>query len=140
MNVYEILQEMAHNFENKIEKEMTLTVQFNIADQKTFWHVSIQGRTVVIHRGVHPSPHIVLDTTADTIQQIYHDTLTGFTAAGKAKISDTAPLDWRLHENLKITPEIQAALYFFIQHFFNTTVPEKVLLGKQYARVVYDIL
>jgi mannose-6-phosphate isomerase-like protein (cupin superfamily) len=59
------------------------------------------------------------------------------TAAAKTKISDYAPLNWKLPEGLKLTPEIMAKIYFFVQHFFNWRVPEKILLGEKYSRVVH---
>lgn len=135
MNVDEILEEMAHTFQHKIDKDFVLTVQIDIDENS--WHITTEDETVTVCKGSHPRPHFTLITTSDTLQRIYQGEMTAFTAAGKAKASDPAPLDWKIPEDLDVTPETQANAYFFIQHFFNRTTPEKIVLGEQYARVVH---
>ncbi len=63
--------------------------------------------------------------------------MTATTALSKAKGSDYAPLDFKLVEDLEVTPEVRTQLYTFLQHFFNPSVPERILLGEEYSRVVH---
>lgn len=135
MNVDKILKKMAHSFQNKIDKDFMLTVVIKVDESS--WHITTEDKTVTVSRSSHPHPHVTLRTTSDTLQRIYQGGMTAFTAAGKAKISDPAPLDWKIPEDLDITLEIQANIYFFIQHFFNMTTPEKIVLKEQYSRVVH---
>jgi mannose-6-phosphate isomerase-like protein (cupin superfamily) len=135
MNVDEILKKMAHSFQNKIDKDFMLTVVIKVDESS--WHITTENETVTVSKSSHPHPHVTLRTTSDTLQRIYRGEMTAFTAAGKANISDPAPLDWKIPEDLDITPEIQANIYFFIQHFFNMTTPEKIVLKEQYSRVVH---
>jgi mannose-6-phosphate isomerase-like protein (cupin superfamily) len=59
------------------------------------------------------------------------------TAAGKAQASDAAPLDFRLGEEIELTPVLKTQLFHFIQSFFNRSIPERTFLGEEYARKVH---
>ena len=133
----EILQEMAENFQNKIDIDFTLTVQFDIQDQDESFCIKTEYGEVTIHEGPCENSHLLLVTDTDTIQKIYNNEITAFTAAGKARMSEPAPLDWKLPKNAEFTPELVDNAYFFIQHFFNRTFPEKILLGEEYSRLVH---
>ncbi|MBU7026130.1 MAG: cupin domain-containing protein [Theionarchaea archaeon] len=137
MNVDEMLKEMAQPFQTKIEKGYTFTVQVDIQDQNASWHVVTENGKVTVNNGPCDQPHFIFVTTTDVLHQIYHGKMAAFTAASKAKMSDTAPLDWKIPENVEITPEMLSKAYFFLRHFFNTSDPEKILLGEQYSRVVH---
>ncbi len=126
---------MARAFQNKIDKDFVLTVQIDIDESS--WHVTAKDETVAVLKGSHPHPHVTLITTADTLQRIYQGEMTALTAAGKARVSDPAPLDWEVPADLDVTPALQANVYFFIQHFFNVATPEKIVLGEQHSRVVH---
>jgi mannose-6-phosphate isomerase-like protein (cupin superfamily) len=129
----EIIQEMAHWFEDRIDEDFTLTVQVDISDTEESCHIVANHGTVTVCKGPHTHPHITLTTTEDTLQKIYNGEITAFTAA-EARMSDNAPLDWNLSEN-GFSPEIVASAYFFVQHFFTRTTPEKILLDEQYSRL-----
>jgi hypothetical protein len=62
--------------------------------------------------------------------------MTGLTAAGKAKGSDTAPLEMKFGEGVEFTSAVREKLFTFIQHYFNRSIPEKVVLGEERSRVV----
>ena len=135
MNVEEILQEMALNFQNKIDKDYTVVVQFIIQDAA--WHVTVKQGVATVKTGHHDHPHILFVTTVEALQAIYCGEMTALTAAGKAKASDAAPLDWKLPENVEFTPELLEKVYIFIQHFFTTRTLKKIVLGEQYSRLVH---
>jgi len=134
----EMLRMMGENFKNKIDEEFSLIVQFDIKDRKESWHVIVEkGRRIVVGQGPHKQARLFFVTTIDTLCLIYDGKMTAMTAAGKAKGSDLSPLDLKLAEGLEFTPEIRTQLYTFLYHFFNPSVPEKILLGGEYSRVVH---
>lgn len=137
MTEEEMLQTMADSFQNKIDKDFALMVQLDIVDKKASWHVIIENGKVNVNKGAHGQAHFTLVTDTNTLSQIYEGKVTAMTAASKATSSDHAPLDWRLPEGSELTPETIAKGQFFIQHFFNQTVPEKILLGERYSRFIH---
>lgn len=137
-DVGDILNVMAQSFKNKIEEDFSVIVQFDMKDRKESWHVIVEkGRNVVVGKGPHEEARFFFFTTTDTLRLIYEGKMTAATAASKAKGSDHAPLDLKLAERLELTPEVRIQFYTFIQHFFNSSVPEKILLGEEYSRVVH---
>lgn len=139
--VYEVgkmLHIMAENFKSKIDEDFSLIVQLDIKEKKESWHVIVKkGRKVTVGKGPHKQARYFFFTTTDTLRLIYEGKMTAATAAGKAKGSDYAPLDLKLVEGLEFTPEVRIQLYTFLYHFFNPSVPERILLGEEYSRVVH---
>lgn len=137
-DVGKIFHTLAENFKSKIDEQFALIVQFDMKDQKESWHIIVEkGRKVTVNKGPHQEARFFFSATTDTLHLIYDGKMTAMTAVGKAKGSDHAPLDLRLAEGLKPTLEVMTQLYTFIQHFFNPSVPEKILLGEEYSRVVH---
>ncbi len=137
MDTYEIFQEMAHTFQNKMEKEFSILVECEITDTEKVWHVKVENGEVTVKEGQGGESAFRLKTSSTTLQQIYDGEITALTAAGKAMVSDTAPLDWKLPEGIDFNPEYMSDVLFFIQHFFNRTDPEKIHLGEEHSRVVH---
>lgn len=137
MNIKTVLEEMADQFRKKIDKMYHFTVQFHMKDSNEVYHITIKDKIVQVCEGVHPCPELHLYTTSKTLEDIFQSKMTAFTAAGKARLSDTPPLDWEIAEQGKAHPRIQAALYFFVMHFFNTEDPEVIELAEEHARVVH---
>lgn len=137
-DVDKMLHAMAENFKSKIDEEFSLIVQFDMKDKKESWHVIVEkGRKVAVGKGPHKQARFFFFTTTDTLRLIYEGKMTAMTATGKAKGSDHVPLDGKLAEHLEYTPGVRTQLYTFLQHFFNPSVPEKILLGEKYSRVVH---
>jgi len=137
-DVDEMLNVMANTFKNKIEDDFSAIAQFDIKDQKDSWHVIVKkGRSVIVGRGPHKQARFYFSATTDTLRLIYQGKMTAMTAAGKAKGSDNAPLNLELAEGLEFTPEIRTQLYTFLYRFFNPSLPERILLGEEYSRVVH---
>ncbi|MBU7010352.1 MAG: SCP2 sterol-binding domain-containing protein [Theionarchaea archaeon] len=109
-------------------EEHTLTVQVNIQDQNQTFHITTKNRKVTVNKRPCDQPHFILTITTETLCKIYHGEMAALTAAGKAKISDAAPLDWKLPETIEFTPEILAKVYFFIQHFLTHQILKKLFL------------
>ncbi len=137
MDINEMLHVMADSFRNKIDKDFSLIVQLDVEDKKASWHIVIENKKVIVRKGPHDEAHFILATNTNTLRQIYSGEITAMTAAAKAKSYDHAPLSWKLPDNVKPTPEIMAKFYFFIQHFFNWKVPEKIVLEEKHSRAVH---
>lgn len=137
-NVGEILLKMAEGFKAKIDDKFKILAQFDIEGTDTSWHVIVEpGRNVTVGRGPYSNAQYFFQINADTLQLIADGRLTGMTAASKGSGSDYAPLDLKLADGMEFTTETRILLYTFIQHFFNLSNPEKVLLGEQYSRKVH---
>jgi mannose-6-phosphate isomerase-like protein (cupin superfamily)/putative sterol carrier protein len=137
-DVGEILASMAEVFKSKIDEDYSVIVQFDITDKEESWHVIVEeGRKVSVGKGPHEQAAFFVITTLDTLRLFLEGKMTAMTAAGKATDADHAPLDVKLAEGLEFTPEIRTQFFTFLYHFFNTTVPERILLGEEYSRVVH---
>lgn len=137
-DVGDILNLMAESFKDKIGEDFSLIVQIEIKDKKESWHVVVEkGRNVTVGKGPHQEARYFFFTTTDTLGLIYEGKMTAATALSKGKGSHCAPLDLKLAEGLEFTPEVRIQLYTFLYHFFNPSVPEKILLGEEHSRVVH---
>jgi mannose-6-phosphate isomerase-like protein (cupin superfamily) len=137
-DVGEMLIVMAESFKNKIDRDFSTIVQFDITDRKESWHVIVEkGRSVTVGEGPHKHARCLFFTTTDTLRLIFEGKMTAMTAAGKGEGSDHAPLDLSLAEGLEFTPELRTELYTFLYHFFNPSVPERILLGEEQSRLVH---
>ena len=137
-DVGEMLESMAQVFKTKIDEHYSMIVQFDITDKQESWHVIVeQGRKMSVGKGAREGAGLFVSTTSDTLRLIQQGKMTAMTAGGKATGADHAPLDVRLAEDMEITPETRTRFYTFLQHFFNPTVPERILLGEEYSRVVH---
>jgi mannose-6-phosphate isomerase-like protein (cupin superfamily) len=138
VDVGEILHAMADSFKHKIDDEFSLVVQLDMKDEEKSWHIVVKkGRNITVSEGSHESARFLFLTTSPTLRLIYEGNITAMTAAGKAQGSDQAPLDLRLAEGLEFTSEVKRQLYTFVQHFFNPSVPERILLGEEYSRLIH---
>jgi mannose-6-phosphate isomerase-like protein (cupin superfamily) len=133
-----ILTQMANSFVEKIDNEFTIAVQFDIKELDTPWQVIVEkGRKIHVRQGSCDSAQFYFQSDIRTLRGIMEGKMTGLTAAGKATGSDSAPLDVRPAENLEFDPETRVRLFTFIQHFFNLSNPEKIMLGEKYSRMVH---
>ena len=137
-DTYLILQKMADQFRDKIGDRYSIIAQFDIQATGDTWHLSVEpGKSVTISEGPCDSAQYRFSVNPDTLMLIASGGMTGMTAAAKASGTDRAPLDLQLAEGMELTPEVRSQLYTFMQHFFNPTTPEKILLGREHARPVH---
>jgi len=138
IDVHDMLETMAEVFKSKIDEDFSAIVQFDIRDKKESWHVMVEkGQNVTVEKGPHKNARFFFSTTSDTLRLICEGKMTAMTAAGKATGSDQAPLDLKLAQGLEFTPENKTQFYTFLYHFFNPSIPERILLGEEYSRSVH---
>ncbi len=136
--VRKFLEDWTESFWRKVPDDYSLTVQIDVHPGPTSWHIVVEpGRRVELGEGDHPNAQVVFSTTEETLQRIYEGKMTALTAAGKARMSDSAPVEFRLGEGVELTPALKAKLFFFVQSFFNRSTPERILLGEERARKVH---
>lgn len=135
MNSYDILKHMSVSFENKVDKDFFARVQFDFKNTGKTYFLTVKEGKVILEDDSHGEADVILKTTEKVLNKIYKGEITAFTAAGKAHVSEPAPLDWELKGGF--VPEKMKDMYFFIMHFFNTTKPEKIQLGERYSRKVH---
>lgn len=135
MKTNEILNRMANKFRDKIEKDFRLKIRFNFTDIQSTYFLIVQNGEVMINNSLAEEVDVILTTTEKVLKNIYRGEITAFTAAGKAHITDDAPLNWEIVGGS--SPEEIKKIYYVVMHFFNTSKPEKIKLGEQYSRKVH---
>jgi len=136
--VEQFLRDWSESFQGKVPDDYSLIVQIDVQPGPASWHIIVgPGKQLELGEGAHPEADVILSATAETLQMIYEGKITALTAAGRAHVSDSAPLDFRLGEGVELTPDLWAKLFVFIQSFFNRSKPERIPLGEEHARMVH---
>ena len=134
----QILNAMTKSFSKKISPEFVLRVQFNIVSSPQSWHLTAKsGGDVTLERGFNPHAEVILSVSEEVLQQIYKGKMTALTAGSKGNADETPLLDFKLGEMIEFTTNLKERLFFFLQHFFNRSEPEKIVLDEQHARKVH---
>ncbi len=137
-DLHHVLQEMAASFSCRIPEDFSLRVQLDIRPDTGTWHVIAEpGGRVTVSPGSDQQPQVILVMTEGTLRTIRSGQMAALTAAAKTAISDPAPLDYRLGPGQSFTPQLYADMLVFLQHFFNLTEPERILLGESHSRKVH---
>lgn len=136
LKIYDMFKEMAECFTKKISADYRCICQLNVNDLNESWYLIATNGKVEVCQEYDGELDVIVETTQATLQDIYSGKMTAFTAAGKAHVNDSAPLDWRMPKTGYVPEKIEH-LYFFISHFFHPTEPEKILLGEEHSRVVH---
>jgi hypothetical protein len=111
-DVERMLVDMADSFRQKSPSNLALIVQINIQPTDRVWHIGIDpGKFIQVRAGSHPKAQFIFSTTEETLRLIYEGKMTGLTAAGKAKDSDTAPLEMKFGEGVEFTSAVREKLF-----------------------------
>jgi len=133
--VREMLEGFCTSYIAKTPNPVDISFGFLINDGQ-WWTVSIQKEGSYTIANCKPSkPTFYLVSTAKTLEDSYLWKMHFLTAAGRAKMNDYAPLDVRFIDGY--SPPKDLDLMDFAFHFFVIGEPEKILFGKDHARVVH---
>jgi len=136
-SVKQMLEEMGAIFSQKIEEDFSLSVQIDLTPRQS-WHIVVEpGGHVVVGEGPDQRAQFIISTSVETLRMMYEGKMTGLTAAGKAHGAEVAPLELQPVEDIEFTPELRVKVFSFIQHFFNRSMPERVLLREEHSRMVH---
>lgn len=131
------LETLSRSFKHQIDEEYAANIQFTVSDLNEVWSVTIRpGRNISVRKGSNEEAECFFTADRETYEKIFKGEFTALTAAGRARLSDPAPLDFHLAPGLNFHEE-RKRLYPFILHFFNSSRPEKILLGEKHARLVH---
>lgn len=137
-DVQRMLEAFAESYRAKAPENLSLTVQITVQPRNETWHVVVEpGRQVRVVPGEAPAPTFRCVTTAEVLEDLCEGRMSGLTAAGKARASDPAPLEVVPGPGVSMTPGLAALLFSFGQHFFNRSLPERIPLGVEHARVIH---
>jgi hypothetical protein len=104
--------------------ELTIGVQIKEVGE---WYLEIAGQKAIsLEEGALcvPAPYYITDMT--TLRRIDRGELGVMTAMGRAKMSDSAPMDFGLAKGYQLTPAAMATLMPFTFHFWTKGQPELV--------------
>lgn len=105
------------------------------------WTIAIdadRSPPVTLSGGLPDVPAFVCVTDRDTLNKIYRGEINALTAAGRARMSDKAPLDFEFIHGFQPDPaflsEVMLPLGF---HFFTRGKPEIIFFGEDHSRFVH---
>ena len=136
---HEMLAGMTDVYNQKASPEAPLKIMFQTKPDNETWFLNLRtGKPGKLEKSC-PSgqPQIIFKFSKEILTQIYTGEMTGLTAIGREKMSDKTPLDFELGPETQITPSLLNQFYKFIQHFFNPTNPEKIIIDKSHSRMVH---
>ena len=133
----EMLEAWAAMFEQKIDDDYTIYVQFQIAPDMQMLLVKAEGGRVEVIDGRSRIADMLLVASEEILRDLWNDRMWALTAAGKARYTDEAPLNWLMPSGVRASGASNADALFFAMHFFFRAEPEKILLGEEHARNVH---
>ena len=137
-SAFSLLSTLASAYDQKNPQREDLIVKYEIDTPAESWFIIIQAKKpTTISTTAQNSPQVILSSSLDTLETIVQGKLTGLTAMGRENLSDETPLNFRPGPDTPMSPALMADLLTFIQRFFNPSVPEKVALGQEHARLVH---
>jgi mannose-6-phosphate isomerase-like protein (cupin superfamily) len=138
--VENMLQEMTDRYRCKVSEQLQFIVQIDILPSEGSWHICVEPRREVSLRdGKNDKSRFTLQTTKETLQDMYTGKLAPITAMARARMADITPMDVIPGKDVKLIPGSEDYIRFlhFIQRFFNRFEPERTLLGSEHARKVH---
>lgn len=133
-----ILQDLARAYRAGAPPAQPFTVQFEIEPEPQCWHVRFDSEPApTVEPGASQEARFTCLLSRATLERLVAGDLAPLTAAGRTRLSEPAPLDFRLPEGLSLTPAVQSQLIDFAQRFFNPTSPQRVRLGEDHTRPIH---
>lgn len=134
----EILVELAQGYQLKTTLNSDFVVQFNLQPENEIWHIHFRPtQKPIINEGASEAARFIFLLAPEILEKLSQGEISPLTAAGRANISENAPLDFKLGEGLSLNQETYLELIEFTQRFFNATSPECIRFGIEHARIVH---
>jgi mannose-6-phosphate isomerase-like protein (cupin superfamily) len=136
--IEDILQHFAQEYHGLGSDTCAYVVQFDVGPADQSWHAEVfPDGHIELAAGASDHAAFVFATDEAALRDIYHERMTGFTAAAQATGLDAVPLEVRTTEAAAQLGNPHGALLGFTQDFFNRTWPERIQLGEEHSRVVH---
>jgi mannose-6-phosphate isomerase-like protein (cupin superfamily) len=143
ISIEKMLEEFVNDYEKNDElpgSPITFGIQIT-GEEGGKWAVSIDATKqdkVTLTKGFPSQPTFYVVTDAVTLRKIFNGEINALTAAGRARMSDKAPLDFEFMEgfqpSMDFISDVMLSLGF---HFFNRGKPEIIPFGEEYSRIVH---
>ena len=137
MNILEELREMSNFYSAKKPDKFKGKIHLLIGDEDGYLVEMGKNDIEVKEAGMENQGDIGLVMSEETFENLSSGKWNGMTAAGRANMSDPAPLDFRLPEGQGMDAEKLQMMYHFLIHFFNKEYPTITKLGKEHSRKVH---
>ena len=137
MNILEELREMSKFYIAKKPDRLHGKVHLLIGDEEGFLVEMTKNDIKVKEADVEDQGYIGLVMSEETFERLSSGKWNGMTAAGRANMSDPAPLDFRVPEGEGMDAQKMQMMYHFLIHFFSKEYPTITKLGKEHSRKVH---
>ncbi|MFW6141279.1 MAG: cupin domain-containing protein [Candidatus Saliniplasma sp.] len=137
MNLIEELRELSKFYLTKKSDQLQGKVHLSIGDEKGFIVDMGENDIEVQEASVENQGDIGLVMSRETFEKLSSGKWNGMTAAGRANMSDPAPLDFRVPEGEGMDDQELQMMYHFLIHFFSKGYPTVTKLGKEHSRKVH---
>ena len=141
----EILRSYAEDFQSDPAAAEPITFGIKVSGEGGGeWHVVVGGKKaangdyqVDLVRGLPPNPAAFYTLSLAALRKIDSGEINALTAMGRARASDTAPMDIGLMDGFEPAPDFFGRLIPFTFHFWTRGVPEIVNFGRPQSREVH---
>jgi len=137
MNILEELREMSKFYTAKKPDDLQIKVHLLIGDEDGYLVEMGKNDIKVKEAGIENQGDIGLVMSEETFDKLSSGKWNGMTAAGRANMSDPAPLDFRVPEGQGMDAQKLQMMYHFLIHFFSKEYPTITKLGKEHSRKVH---
>lgn len=135
MSVKEILEAFTQSYVEKTDDVVPLLFGFLIDGHK-WWTISIHhDRSFQLRQEKPRAPTFYFTATSATLKDIASGALRAPTAMAKARARDRAPLDVAFMDGYALSESFDVREFVF--RYFSVGRIEKIMLGKQFARIVH---
>lgn len=133
--IQKILEDFTRSYVEKTTELQNLTFGFKI-DGENWWTVAVKNDgSYTVSKNKPDEPTFYFTAEMQALEKVHAGMMTGFTAMAKARASDYTPMDFDYMEGYKSDDSFN--LLDFIFRYFIIGKIEKIMLGKEYARIVH---
>ena len=135
----EMIKDFAASYQEKAATEEKAVFGIEIKGEGGGdWSIQIgPEKKVAVLQGMPEKPTFYFTTDLETLKKIYNGELSAMTAAGRARASESAPLDIKFTEGAQPSPEIWEKILHYGFHFFAMGSPEIVFFGEEHSRFIH---
>ncbi|KPK68856.1 hypothetical protein AMJ87_11310 [candidate division WOR_3 bacterium SM23_60] len=135
MSMKEILETFTRSYVEKT-RELTETSFGFLIDEHEWWTISIHSdRSFQIRQEKPTEPTFYFTASSTTLKDIVSGNMRAPTAMAKARASDRVPMDVAFMEGYELNEAFDVREFVF--RYFSVNKIEKIMLGKQFARIVH---
>lgn len=130
------LREMSECYRKKKPSDITGLIHISIGDEE--YLVRLDEEDVQVEKaGKDRQADLGLVMSEKTFEDLRSGKWNGMTATGRASMSESAPLDFRVPDGEGMDGENLQLLYHFLTHFFSGGYPTVTDLGREHSRKIH---